>query len=180
MKLSPFALLNLNLSSNYLESEGLPYGFYSKVSSAGRQAAGMQSQGKDTKYDLVFTLKLESLDLSHNRLSEFPVNLLDNHYTSMDSCNLSHNRIQSLTANSNMLIQIKSFNIQFNPLNRESSDLILFEQRSVRQLNLAATRLYAIQQATSEQPAQSPNNLSPPQASGKRRSGSAAARTDPH
>lgn len=146
-ELSPFVLLNLDLSHNYLESDSLPYGFYAKIS-ASTSSKQQPAIPKSANYDLVFTLKLESIDLSHNRLSEFPSDLLENHHISMESCNLARNRIQSLAPNSNILIQIKTLNLEFNPLNRESNELILFEHKSARQLNLAATRLYAIKEVT--------------------------------
>lgn len=154
-ELSPFVLLNLNLAANYLDSESLPFGFYTKVSGSPRDS----SSARDSNYDMVFTLKLESLDLSHNRLNEFPAELLNKHFTSMEACNLSHNRIQNLVANSNLMIHIKSLNLQFNPLSRQSSELVLFEQRSVRYLNLAATRLYAIQQFSALSDASGLTNL---------------------
>lgn len=164
-ELSPFALLNLNFSQNYLESETLPGGFYTKINGASPNLKSLHSlhpssgyehdkdidSNAENHYDLVFTLKLESLDLSHNRLNEFPLHLLDNHYNSIESCNLAHNRIQALTPNSNSIVQIKSLNLELNPLNRESNELLLYERKSVRYLNLAATRLYAIHQASSDE-----------------------------
>lgn len=171
-ELSPLALLNLDLSSNLLESDSLPAGFFTKITGNSKtnlfpNSYQAQDNGRlttsTTNYDLVFTLKLESLNLSHNRLSEYPTNLLENHYTSIESCDLSHNRIQSLTANSNLMIQTKKLNLKYNPLNRESNELILFEQRNVRYLNLAATRLYAIQQVTASPDSTYLHNMHPSQ-----------------
>ena len=157
-ELGPFVALNLNLSHNLLESAGLPVAFFTKSSQFAQSPPPKQTNNQKQQqqhkmgpnYELVFTMRIESIDLSHNRLSEYPSSLLDSHYFSMESCNLSHNRIQLLPRNSNSLIQIKTLDLQFNPLSRESNELILFEPRSARRLNLAATRQYAIQQATME------------------------------
>lgn len=177
-ELSPFTLLKLNLSSNYLTSDSLPNGFYTKISSSlstkqqqiipthnnSNQGAPESSPNK-SPLDLIFSLRIESLDLSHNRLTEMPAAILDTHFASMESCNLAFNRIQRVISTTNhqnhnqqhhhhhhqqqqiALIHIKNLNLEYNPLSRESSELLLSEQRNARSLNLAATRLYAIQQA---------------------------------
>lgn len=150
-ELNPFSMLNLNLSHNFLDSESLPVRFLTKISpqvSYLHKPNAESTQSRRSNPDLIFNLKLESLDLSHNRISEVPVNLLENHYSTLDSCDLSHNRIQNVPSNSNPLIQVRSLNLEFNPLSRESSEFILLERRNVRSLNLAATRLYAIQQVS--------------------------------
>ena len=83
--------------------------------------------------------RLESLDLSYNRFSEIPVNVLRNQYVSLETLKISHNNIQVIPSDANILVNVKEMDLSFNQLTTDSITNVLNEPKTVRILNMAGT-----------------------------------------
>jgi len=83
--------------------------------------------------------RLESLDLSHNKFTEIPVDVLQNQYISLETLKISHNNIKVIPSDANILVNVKEMDLSFNPLNSDSITNVLNEPKTVRSLNMAGT-----------------------------------------
>ncbi|RWS27011.1 chaoptin-like protein [Leptotrombidium deliense] len=120
MAFKGIARLNLNLSVNHFKQ--LPEEIFNR--------------------QYVFTL--ESIDLSSNNFTEFPALSLKKQYSSLERLNISRNAIQSLPANSDVLVNVKDLDLSHNPLNSDSHNILFGEPKSVRKLSVSNSRLVSL------------------------------------
>ncbi len=89
-------------------------------------------------------MKLESIDLSHNKFSEVPVDVLQSQYFYLNTLRISHNNIRDIPSDANVLVNIKEIDLSFNPLAEESIENVLNEPKTVRSLNMAGTGIETV------------------------------------
>ncbi|KAK3876042.1 hypothetical protein Pcinc_019127 [Petrolisthes cinctipes] len=85
--------------------------------------------------------KLQSVNLAHNLFNQFPVKTLRQQYFFLSSINMAHNRISSVPSNADILVNIKTLDLSYNPLTPEAVFILLSEPKTVRHLNLAGTNV---------------------------------------
>ena len=107
--------LNLDLSYNKIKS--MPKGMFDKPK----------------------VLKLESVDLSHNKFDRVPVDVLQSQYFHLNTLRMAHNNIRDIPSDANVLVNIKEVDLSFNPLTEESIKNVLNEPKTARSLNMAGT-----------------------------------------
>jgi Leucine-rich repeat (LRR) protein len=84
-------------------------------------------------------MKLEKLDLSHNKFSRIPVHVLQSQYFYLDTLKISNNMIRDIPSDANILVNIKEIDLSYNPLTEDSIINVLNEPKTVRKLNMAGT-----------------------------------------
>ncbi|XP_053205855.1 chaoptin-like [Panonychus citri] len=85
--------------------------------------------------------RLETINLSSNNFTHFPLDSLSHQYLNLQSIDLSSNRLTSLPSNVNLMVNIKSLDVSNNPLSSEAISSLLSEPKSIRNLNVALTGL---------------------------------------
>ena len=90
-------------------------------------------------FDRPKVLKLESIDLSHNKFDRVPVDVLQSQYFHLNTLKMAHNNIKDIPSDANVLVNIKEVDLSFNPLTAESIENVLNEPKTVRSLNMAGT-----------------------------------------
>ncbi|XP_035705436.1 SLIT and NTRK-like protein 5 isoform X2 [Folsomia candida] len=112
--------LELDLSDNYLSS--LP----------------------PTLFDRGHVQKLQEIKLSRNSFASIPSDALQKQYFYLEELHLAENKITSVAPNLNILVNVKSLDLSFNPLDDASLKNILNEPKTVRILNLANCSIKAL------------------------------------
>ena len=84
-------------------------------------------------------MRLQSIDLSHNKFTRIPVDVLQSQYFHLDTLKISHNNIQDIPSDANILLNIKEIDLSYNPLTEESISNVLNQPKTVRRLNMAGT-----------------------------------------
>ncbi|XP_059479596.1 protein artichoke [Neocloeon triangulifer] len=87
---------------------------------------------------------LEEISLAGNKFEMAPLPALQRQYFYLNKVNLANNKIINLPADDTMLVNIKKFDISFNPLSTESVNSLLEEPKTVRELNLAGTGIRSL------------------------------------
>uniref|UniRef100_A0A1I8Q9R3 LRRCT domain-containing protein n=1 Tax=Stomoxys calcitrans TaxID=35570 RepID=A0A1I8Q9R3_STOCA len=82
---------------------------------------------------------LESINLAGNDFEYAPLKALQRQYFFVSSVDLSHNKITSIPSDDNIMVNIKTLDLSFNPLTQDAVSHILNEPKTVRELNLAGT-----------------------------------------
>ncbi|CAB4055363.1 unnamed protein product [Lepeophtheirus salmonis] len=90
-------------------------------------------------FDRPKVVKLQSLDLSHNKFLRIPVDVLQSQYFFLDILKVSNNLISEIPSDANILVNIKEIDLSFNPLSEDSVYNVLNEPKTVRSLNMAGT-----------------------------------------
>lgn len=89
---------------------------------------------------------LENINLARNAFEVAPLKALQRQYFFVSSVDLSHNRLKEIPADDSILVNIKKLDLSFNPLSEESIKNVLGEPKTVRELNLAGTRMSYVTQ----------------------------------
>lgn len=89
-------------------------------------------------------MKLQSIDLSYNKFTRIPVDVLQSQYFYLDTLKISNNRIEDIPSDANILLNIKEIDLSFNPLNEESIGNVLNQPKTVRKLNMAGTGIVEV------------------------------------
>ena len=84
-------------------------------------------------------MRLQSIDLSYNKFTRIPVDVLQSQYFYLDSLKISHNKIEDIPSDANILLNIKEIDLSYNPLTEESTGNFLNQPKTVRRLNMAGT-----------------------------------------
>ncbi len=84
-------------------------------------------------------IKLQELDISHNKFAQVPVDVLQSQYFFLDTLKMSNNLIKDIPSDANVLVNIKEIDLSFNPLTEDSIENVLNEPKTVRSLNVAGT-----------------------------------------
>ncbi|XP_054720737.1 protein artichoke-like [Uloborus diversus] len=79
-------------------------------------------------------LKLEKIDLSRNKFSDFPNEALKKQYSFLEQVNISHNNIRQLPSNADVLVNVKELDVSYNPLSADAHHVLFSEPKSVRNL----------------------------------------------
>ncbi|XP_015794717.1 chaoptin-like [Tetranychus urticae] len=88
--------------------------------------------------------RLETINLSHNNFTIFPLESLSHQYLNLQSIDLSYNSLTTLPSNVNLMVNIKSLDVSNNPLTPEAVTSLLSEPKSIRNLNVAFTGLNSL------------------------------------
>ena len=65
-------------------------------------------------------MRLQSIDLSHNKFTRIPVDVLQSQYFHLDTLKISHNKIADIPSDANILLNIKEIDLSYNPLTEDS------------------------------------------------------------
>ena len=84
-------------------------------------------------------MRLQSIDLSYNKFTRIPVDVLQSQYFHLDTLKISHNAIQDIPSDANILLNIKEIDLSYNPLTEDSIINVLNQPKTVRRLNMAGT-----------------------------------------
>ncbi|XP_013788059.1 chaoptin-like [Limulus polyphemus] len=84
---------------------------------------------------------LESINLARNKFTEFPNLGLKRQYSFLEKLDLSHNKISNLPSNDDVLVNVKNIDLSHNPLTADAHRVLLGEPKSMRELNIAYTKL---------------------------------------
>lgn len=93
----------------------------------------------ETVFDRSRVEILESISLAYNKFREAPLESLKKQYFFISSVDLSNNKIEEISGEDSIMVNIKKFDLSFNPLSEKSIRNILGEPKTVRELNLAGT-----------------------------------------
>ncbi|XP_044761422.1 chaoptin [Coccinella septempunctata] len=93
----------------------------------------------ETVFDRSRVEMLECISLARNKFKEAPLESLKKQYFFISSVDLSHNKIEEISGEDSIMVNIKKFDLSFNPLSEKSIRNILGEPKTVRELNLAGT-----------------------------------------
>ncbi|XP_045483315.1 protein artichoke [Harmonia axyridis] len=93
----------------------------------------------ETVFDRSRVEMLESISLAGNKFKEAPLESLKKQYFFISSVDLSRNQIKEVSGEDSIMVNIKKFDLSFNPLSKRSIRNILGEPKTVRELNLAGT-----------------------------------------
>ncbi|KAK8719617.1 hypothetical protein OTU49_013907 [Cherax quadricarinatus] len=85
--------------------------------------------------------KLQSVNLAHNAFEQVPVDTLRQQYFFLSDLNMAHNKIKNVPSNADILVNIKTLDLSYNPLTPEAVYILLNEPKTVRHLNLAGTNV---------------------------------------
>lgn len=99
------------------------------------------SELPDTIFERTKLHMLENINLAHNLFQIAPLKALQRQYFFISSVNLSGNNITDIPADNSVLVNIKKLDLSSNPLTDEAIKNILEEPKTVRELNLANTRI---------------------------------------
>lgn len=113
------AQLNLNLSHNHL------------------------MDFPDDIFDIA-KVKLLSLNLAHNQFPEVPVKALRSQYSFFSDLNLAYNNVTNIPNNANILVNMRSLDISYNPLTSNDILELLNEPKLLKKINLAGTNMKEI------------------------------------
>ena len=89
-------------------------------------------------------MKLQSIDLSHNRFNRIPVDVLQSQYFHLDTLKISNNDIEDIPSDANILLNIKEIDLSYNPLTEDSISNVLNQPKTVRRLNMAGTGIETV------------------------------------
>lgn len=97
-----------------------------------------------TLFDRGHVQKLQEIKLSRNSFASIPSDALQKQYFYLEELHLAENKITSVAPNLNILVNVKSLDLSFNPLDDASLKNILNEPKTVRILNLANCSIKAL------------------------------------
>lgn len=83
--------------------------------------------------------KLQSVNLAHNLFEKVPLKTLRQQYFFLSNLNMAHNSIRTVPSNADILVNIKTLDLSYNPLTPEAIYILLNEPKTVRHLSLAGT-----------------------------------------
>merc|ERR1712223_1929146 len=89
-------------------------------------------------------MRLQSIDLSYNKFTRIPVDVLQSQYFHLDTLKISHNAIQDIPSDANILLNIKEIDLSYNPLTEDSISNVLNQPKTVRRLNMAGTGIETV------------------------------------
>lgn len=82
---------------------------------------------------------IEHVKLSNNRFTEAPFRSLQKRNVFVDHLDLSHNQITDFPMDNQVLINVKKFDISYNPLRVQAIETIFSEPKTVRELIMTST-----------------------------------------
>lgn len=131
----------LDLSDNALEKldERLFQGFYRIEWLNLRQ--NFITELPDTIFERQKVRMLENINLAANKFVVAPLKSLQKQYFFLNSVDLSYNRIRDIPTDDSTMVNIKRLDLSFNPLTQAAVVNVLGEPKTVRDLNLAGTKI---------------------------------------
>lgn len=98
----------------------------------------------DSLFERTKLQSLENINLAYNNFEIAPLKSLQKQFFYVSSVDLSHNHIKHIPFEDSAIVNIKKLDLSFNPLTEESTNNILSEPKTIRELNLAGTGLRKI------------------------------------
>lgn len=136
-------LQEINLSNNKIHS--LERGTFKGIARLQLDLSNNQLNSlADDLFSRSFVYVLESISLSGNNFTQFPVDSLHRQYSTLEKVDVSRNQINSLRPHSDLLVNIKQLDLSHNPLTIDAHKILFGEPKSVRKLNVAFTGINSL------------------------------------